>query len=49
MTMLLIALNAEKKSGNFLVMELLCIVDDFANIFWDKVVEGILNVLKTQE
>lgn len=27
----------------------ICTVDDFANIFWDKVVEGILNVLKTQE
>ena len=26
-----------------------CTVEEFANIFWDKAVEGILNVLKTQE
>ena len=26
-----------------------CTVEDFANILWDKAVEGILNVLKTQE
>ena len=24
-------------------------LDDFANIFWDKVVEDILNVLETEE
>lgn len=24
-------------------------LDDFANIFWDKAVEKILNVLKTEE
>lgn len=27
----------------------ICTVEEFANIFWDKAVEGILNVLKTQE
>ena len=26
-----------------------CGYEEFANIFWDKAVEGILNVLKTQE
>lgn len=27
----------------------ICTVADFANAFWDKAVEGILNVLRTQE
>ena len=27
----------------------ICTVEDFANAFWDKAVEGILNVLKTQD
>ena len=27
----------------------ICTVEEFANILWDKAVEGILNVLKTQE
>lgn len=27
----------------------ICTAEEFANIFWDKAVEGILNVLKTQE
>ena len=26
-----------------------CTVDEFANIFWDKAVESILNVLITEE
>lgn len=26
-----------------------CTVDEFANIFWDKAVESILNVLSTEE
>ncbi len=27
----------------------ICTVEDFANAFWDKAVEGILNILRTQE
>ena len=27
----------------------ICTVEEFANIFWDKAVEGIMNVLITQE
>ena len=27
----------------------ICTVEDFANAFWDKAVEGILNVLKTKD
>lgn len=27
----------------------ICTVDEFANIFWDKAVEDILNVLSTEE
>lgn len=26
-----------------------CTVEDFANVFWDKAVEKILNVLATEE
>lgn len=27
----------------------ICTVEDFANAFWDKAVEGIMNVLRTQD
>lgn len=47
-----IANEALKESGCELCQwdgDEVCNVEDFANIFWDKAVEKILNVLATEE